>query len=69
MNSKLYDLLFVIGLFLTLIGSVVLGTFFMGPSDVVQGIRVNLLGGSCLTFIGVSMIVGSFFTDKADGKM
>lgn len=65
MTSKLYDLLFLIGLFLTLIGVVVLGTFLMGPSDVVQGIRVNLLGGSVITVIGVSMIVGSFYnTDK-----
>ncbi|HXH29208.1 MAG TPA: hypothetical protein VNJ01_00180 [Bacteriovoracaceae bacterium] len=61
MSSKLYDLLFLIGLFLTLIGVIVLGTFFMGPSDVVQGIRVNLLGGSVMTFVGAVMIVGSFY--------
>ncbi len=64
MNSKLYDLLFLIGLFLTLIGAVVLGTFLLGPSDVVQGIRVNLLGGSMLTLIGVSMIIGSFVSTQ-----
>lgn len=62
--SKLDDLLFVIGLFLTIIGVLVLGTSFLGPSDLVQGIRVNLLGGGALTIVGVSMIVGSYIRDQ-----
>lgn len=65
MMSKLDDLLFLIGLFLTLIGGVVLATYFMGPSDLVQGIHVNRLGGSGLTIIGVSMIAFSYFRKDA----
>jgi hypothetical protein len=64
MNSKLYDLLFLIGLFLSLTGSVVLGTFLLGPSDVVQGVHVNLLGGGTITFVGVIMIVLSYISGE-----
>lgn len=57
--NRLHDLLFVIGLFLTIIGGIVLVTGIVGPSDLVQGVRVNLLGGGVITVIGISMILGS----------
>jgi hypothetical protein len=60
--EKLNDLLFVIGLFLGIIGVIVLGTHVFGGNDIVQGIRVNLLGGSVLTLTGTMMIVKSFLT-------
>jgi hypothetical protein len=56
MIAQLGDLLFLIGFFLLLIGGVVLGTFLLGPSDLVQGIHVNLWGGGALSFIGICMI-------------
>ncbi len=63
MMNKLNDLLFVIGLFLSIIGGIVLLTGITGGgNDLVQGIRVNLLGGSILTVIGVAMIVRSHFS-------
>ena len=64
MMSKLNDLLFLIGLFLTLIGVVVMGAYLLGPSDLVQGIHVNLLGGSMLMIIGIVMIGMSYMAIK-----
>ena len=62
MMKKLSDLLFVIGLFLTIIGGIVLLTGLTGGgNDLVQGIRVNLLGGSMLAVTGVAMILRSHF--------
>ncbi len=62
--NKLDDLLFIIGLFLTLIGAVVFGTFLFGPDDVVQTIHVNRLGGSMLLLVGLSMVALSFWNDR-----
>lgn len=59
MPSKLDDLLFVIGLFLTIVGGIVLSTSLFGASDLVQGVRVNLVGGGTMFVIGVAMIIGS----------
>lgn len=59
--NRLHDLLFVIGLFLSIIGGIVVLTSFLGGSDVVQGIRVNLLGGGVMLVIGSSMIARSVF--------
>ena len=59
MMNKLNDLLFVIGLFLTIIGAIVLFTGIVSGNDLVQGIRVNLLGGGMMTVIGVAMIIRS----------
>lgn len=59
MLNKMTDLLFIIGLFLTLIGGVVFATYLMGPSDLVQGIHVNRLGGIVMCIIGIGMIIGS----------
>lgn len=59
MMNRLHDLLFVIGLFLSLIGGIVLLTSFMGGSDVVQGVRVNLVGGGTMLLIGLAMIARS----------
>ncbi len=61
MMAKLGDLLFVIGLFLTIIGGIVLLTGLIGGNDLVQGVRVNLLGGGMMTVIGVAMILRSHF--------
>lgn len=61
MLNKLNDLLFVIGLFLTIIGGIVLLTGLVSGNDLVQGIRVNLVGGGMLTVIGVAMILRSHF--------
>lgn len=62
MLNKLNDLLFVIGLFLTVIGVIVFLTGAIGGNDLVQGIRVNLLGGGMLSGVGVAMILRSHFT-------
>ncbi len=59
--NKFNDLLFVIGLFLTIIGGIVLLTGLVGGNDLVQGIRVNLVGGGMLTVVGVAMILRSHF--------
>lgn len=59
--NKFNDLLFVIGLFLSIIGGIVLLTGLVGGNDLVQGIRVNLVGGGMLTIVGVAMILRSHF--------
>lgn len=56
MASKLGDLLFLIGLFLLLLGAVVMAAYLFGPSDVVQNIHVNRLGGGMLLSIGLLMM-------------
>lgn len=61
MMNKLNDLLFVIGLFLTIIGGIVLLTGLISANDLVQGIRVNLVGGGMMAIIGVAMILRSHF--------
>ena len=60
--NRLHDLLFVIGLFLSLVGGIVTLTSFLGNSDVVQGVRVNLLGGGTMLAVGLGMIVRSLMT-------
>ncbi len=60
--NKLNDLLFVIGLFLTIIGVIVFLTGAITNNDLVQGIRLNLVGGGMLAVVGVSMILKSHFT-------
>lgn len=57
--NRLHDLLFVIGLFLSIVGGIVLLTSFLGGSDVVQGVRVNLVGGGSMFVIGLGMIIRS----------
>ncbi len=59
MMNKLNDLLFVIGLFLSIIGGIVFLTGIVSGNDLVQGIRVNLVGGGMLSVIGVAMIIRS----------
>ncbi|MBC7385484.1 MAG: hypothetical protein H7301_04870 [Cryobacterium sp.] len=63
MNLKLAvtDLRFVIGLFLTLIGLLVLLSFLTSGSDVAQGIHVNLLGGGMLITVGGSLALSALF--------
>lgn len=68
MLAKLDDLLFVIGLFLSLIGAVVFGAYLFGGDDLVQNIHVNRLGGSLLLFIGAGMIGLSYWNDRATAK-
>ena len=62
MINKLNDLLFVIGLFLTIVGLIVFLTGAISANDLVQGIRVNLLGGGMMSVVGIAMILKSHFT-------
>lgn len=64
MFSRLDDLLFLIGLFLLMIGGVVFAAYLFGPDDLVQGIHVNLLGGGSLSVIGIGMIILSHFNNR-----
>jgi hypothetical protein len=64
MTRRLDDLLFLIGLFLTLIGGVVFGTYLFGGDDLVQNIHVNRLGGLSLLGIGIAMMVFSYVLEK-----
>jgi aldose 1-epimerase len=64
MMSKLDDLLFLIGLFLTSIGVVVFGTYLFGGSDLVQNIHVNRLGGGMLLTVGILMIALSAYNSR-----
>ncbi len=66
--SKLKDLLFIIGLFLSLIGAIVLSTYFLGGSDSVQGVHVNLLGGGSLLGVGLSMLGGSLISKTENNQ-
>lgn len=61
MMKKFSDLSFVIGLFLTIIGGIVLLTGLVNGNDMVQGLRVNIVGGGMMTAIGVAMILRSHF--------
>jgi hypothetical protein len=61
MIQKLNDLLFVIGLFLTTVGTIVFLTGLSKGNDLVQGIHVNLVGGGMMLVIGIAMIVRSHF--------
>lgn len=62
MMNKLNDLLFVIGLFLSVIGVIVFLTGAVTNNDLVQGIRVNLVGGGMLSVVGTGMILRSFIS-------
>ena len=66
MFSKLNDLLFLIGLFLILIGSVVMAAYLFGAdnADLVQNIHVNRLGGGLLMLVGFVMWLLSYVNDK-----
>jgi uncharacterized membrane protein YhhN len=68
MLAKLDDLLFVIGLFLFLIGGVVFSTYLFGGNDLVQNIHVNRLGGGVLLLVGVSMIGLSYWNERSAAK-
>jgi len=61
MLSKFSDLRFTIGLFFTVVGSILLATFLWGmflsgPSDLVGGVHLNLLGGSMMLIFGLLML-------------
>ncbi len=66
LENYLTDLRSVIGLFLFIVGSIVLLSYAFGPSDLVGGIHVNLLGGGCLALVGMIMIVARYISKKAD---
>jgi hypothetical protein len=57
------DLRFVIGLFLGLIGIFVLVQFAVRPSELTEGISVNLLGGTLLVVTG-AFLAGSVLLGK-----
>ena len=50
------DLRFVIGLFFTIMGTILLATAIWGPDDRVEGIRLNLTSGSVMLAFGVLMV-------------
>ena len=62
------DLRFVIGLFLSLIGVLVLCAYFFGGADSSQGIHVNLLGGGMLTITGIALLLSSRFGDQSNAS-
>ena len=66
MMSKLADLLFLIGLFLLLIGLVVFAAYVIAPvdADLVQNIHVNRLGGGLLCGVGSVMLFMSYWNDR-----
>jgi hypothetical protein len=64
--QRMNNLQFLIGVFLVLIGAIVLGVHFFGADDVVQGVQVNLLGGAVIAVVGVGMILGGLIPEKQD---
>lgn len=63
-ENYLTDLRSVIGLFLFTIGVIVLLSYLIGPSDDVDGIHVNLIGGSCLALTGLVMLVSRYISKE-----
>jgi hypothetical protein len=63
MGKALEDLRFVIGLFLGVIGLLVLVQHFASPAAPVEGISVNLLGGLMLTLTGGIMAAMALFDE------
>lgn len=61
---KLSDLRFVIGLFLVIIGVLVLGTYFFPSNAETKGIQVNLLGGAMLAVTGGVLLFTSRFKEE-----
>lgn len=62
--QKMTDLRFVIGLFLSLLGVLVLGSYLFGGSDLVQGVHLNLVGGGMLLIVGL-LLGGSCFLGES----
>jgi len=55
----LNDLRFVIGLFFTLVGIILIGASLFGPSDIVPGVGVkgNLWAGLPMVLFGLAMLL------------
>ena len=51
------DLRAIIGAFFICVGLILLGAFLLGPSDLVEGIHLNLVVGSAMLLFGVPMLV------------
>jgi hypothetical protein len=56
-----FDLRFVIGSFLSVIGALVLLQYARNPEIVSEGTHVNLLGGSLLLGAGVALGLSGWF--------
>jgi len=56
-----FDLRFVIGSFLSVIGVLVLVQYAMNPEVVSEGMHVNLLGGGLLLIVGVVLGLSGWF--------
>jgi hypothetical protein len=59
-SKKLFDLRFVIGAFFLILGTILVGASWFGPSDLVQGIRLNLCAGLGMLTFG-ALMAGSVF--------
>jgi len=55
------DLRFVIGLFFAIVGLILLGTWMLGPSDLVGGVHLNLISGLLIFVFGIFMLVLAVF--------
>ena len=47
----------MIGSFLLVLAMLLLGTHFFGPSDLVEGIALNLMAGLAMGAVGITLIV------------
>lgn len=64
--SKLFDLRFIIGLFFTVVGLMLLIYGLMTRNEVANAHEVNRWCGACFTLFGLIMIVLSFQKDAHD---
>ena len=56
LSKRFDDLSFVIGLFFSVVGVILLLTHWFGPSDEVAGVRLNLVSGAVMTAFGAVML-------------
>ena len=61
LSTKLTDLRIIIAMFFGLIAVILLGASMVGPSDLVEGIHVNLLVGCGMGLFAALMLVLSFW--------
>ncbi len=66
LSKRFDDLSFVIGLFFSVVGIILLLTHFFGPSDSVAGVKLNLVSGAVMTVFGSFMLV-VWGTSNEDG--
>jgi drug/metabolite transporter (DMT)-like permease len=64
MAMKMTDLRFIIGLFFTFCGVVLVATSFFGASDLVEGFRMNLDSGLLMLVFGLFMLTLSVLSTQ-----